>query len=486
LTVGNQFFQLLADSSTRRHARISIHMGRLKQVYSRLSQSAVAWSWIMNGLRLTAGIVVLPLLATKLAKPDFDMYFVFLSLAALVPILDLGFAVSIGRAVSYAMGGAAELKAQGFVPRESASGPNYVLLGKLLHTTRRIYRLLSLGTAVLLGSFGTVMVAQAVSETTLPRLTWAAWGLTLGAVLWEIYSGWWNVFLRHMNQVLASTQQLALAQAVKITLSCVLLLAGADLLSVPLATLVSSFLQRYLARRQVRRLLGTTPPEIASGEARALVATLWPNSWRVGLQFLSGYLAGHANTLICLPLLGLAAGGMYGFSLQLIGICSSMAQVWTLVKWPLIGQLRIQQDHAALRRLIWPRVWLQYLTYAALAIGVIIVVPALLKWRGSEKALLPPLWLGLLALHGFLEMNYVFWGTLISTENRTPFTWPIIISNLISFILVLTLLKTTPLGLGALAVSPLLVNSLYNHWKWPREGARSIHTTWWRFLWRVE
>lgn len=460
-------------------------MGSLKLVCCRLSQSAVAWSWIMNGLRLTAGIVVLPLLATQLAKPDFDMYFVFLSLAALVPILDLGFAVSIGRAVSYAMGGATELKAQGFVPQESASGPNHVLLWKLLHTTRQLYRLLSLGTLVLLGSFGTLMVAKAVPETTQPTLTWAAWGLTLGAVLWEIYSGWWNVFLRNMNQVLASTQQLALAQAVKITFSCLLLLAGAGLLSVPIATLVSSFLQRYLARRLVRRLLGTTAPEVAAGEARALVATLWPNSWRIGLQFLSGYLAGHANTLLCLPLLGLAAGGTYGFSLQLIVICSSMAQVWTLVKWPLIGQLRIKQDHAALRRLIWPRVWLQYLTYAALALGVVIVVPALLEWRGSEKTLLPPLWLALLALHGFLEMNYVFWGTLISTENRTPFTWPIIISNLVSFVLVLTLLKTTSLGLGALVMSPLLVNSLYNHWKWPREGARSIHTTWWRFLSRT-
>ncbi|HPY32275.1 MAG TPA: hypothetical protein PLT00_12285 [Verrucomicrobiota bacterium] len=104
-------------------------MGRLKQVYSHLSQSAVVWSWIMNGLRLTAGNVVLPLLATKFVKPDFDMYFVFLSLAALAPILDLRFAVSIGRAVSYAMGGAAELKAQGFAPQENASGPNYVLLG---------------------------------------------------------------------------------------------------------------------------------------------------------------------------------------------------------------------------------------------------------------------------------------------------------------------------------------------------------------------
>lgn len=460
-------------------------MTKLKQLVSRLTRSAVAWSWIMNGLRLTAGVVVLPLLATKLAKPDFDMYFVFLSLAALVPILDLGFAVSVGRAVSYAMGGATELKAQGFVPQENVSGPNHVLLWKLLHTTRQLYRLLSLGTLALLGSFGTLMVAKAVSETTSPTLTWAAWGLTLAAVLWEIYSGWWNVFLRNMNQVLASTQQLALAQAVKITLSCILLLAGAGLLSVPIATLASSFLQRYLARRLVRRLLGKVAPDVTAQEVKSMVATLWPNSWRIGLQFLSGYLAGHANTLICLPLLGLAAGGTYGFSLQLVFICSSMAQVWTLVKWPLIGQLRIKQDHAALRRLIWPRVWLQYLTYVALALGVVIVVPAVLEWKGSEKTLLPPLWLALLALHGFLEMNYVFWGTLISTENRTPFTWPIIISNLTSFLLVLTLLQTTRLGLGALVLSPLLVSSLYNHWKWPRDGARSIHTTWWRFTLRA-
>ncbi len=457
-------------------------MPSLKQVLRRLHQSAVAWSWIMNGLRLTAGVIVLPLLATKLAKPDFDMYFVFLSLAALVPILDLGFAVSIGRAVSYAMGGATELKAQGFVPQQNATGPNHPMLWRLLYTTRRLYRLLSAGTLVLLGSLGTLLVAKAVPETTSPVITWTAWGLTLTSVLWEIYTGWWNVFLRNMNQVLASTQQLALAQAVKITLSIVLLLAGGGLLSVPIATLASSFLQRALARRCVRRLLGPGDTAVTAAEVKTTVATLWPNSWRIGLQLFSGYLAGQANTLICLPLLGLSAGGTYGFSLTLIFICSSMAQVWTLVKWPLIGQLRIKQDHAALRRLIWPRVWLQYLTYVGLALAVVLAVPALLAWRGSEKTLLPPLWLGLLAVQGFLEMNYVFWGTLISTENRTPFTWPIIITNLSSFLLVLTLLQTTSLGLGALVLAPLLGNTLYNHWKWPREGARSIGSTWWRFL----
>jgi O-antigen/teichoic acid export membrane protein len=80
-------------------------MENLKQALARINRSAVAWSWVMNGLRLASGLVVLPLLVVKLSKPDYDIYFVFLSLTALVPILDLGFAVSIGRAVSYAMGG---------------------------------------------------------------------------------------------------------------------------------------------------------------------------------------------------------------------------------------------------------------------------------------------------------------------------------------------------------------------------------------------
>jgi O-antigen/teichoic acid export membrane protein len=453
-----------------------------RQAISRLWQSAVVWSWVMNGLRLTSGLVVLPLLVVKLSKPDYDMYFVFLSLTALVPILDMGFAVSIGRAVSYAMGGAKELKAHGFVPEQNASSPNYPLLWQLLNTTRWLYRLLTLGALAILGVLGTTMVGKAVSETAAPPLTWVALGLTLASVLWDIYAGRWNVFLQNMNQVLAGLRIGVLAYSLRILLSCALLLLGAGLLSVPVAGLTSSCLLRLLCRRMVLRHLGQRPADLDLHQEKKLLSALWPNSWRVGLQFLSGYLAGQANTLICLPLLGLAASGTYGFSAQLIIMSSGMAQVWTTVKWPLIGQLRIQQDNAALRRLIWPRVWLQYLTHWVLAAAAILIVPLLLRWIHSEKTLLPPLWLGLLALVGFLEMNYSFWGTLISTENRTPFVWPIITSNFISFLLVLLLLHTTELGIQTFVLAPLVVGSLFNYWKWPQEGARSIGTSWLRFL----
>jgi hypothetical protein len=455
-------------------------MTSLEQFTHRVRHSAVAWSWLMNALRLGSGIILLPLLVGRLSKPDFDLYFVFLSLSALVSILDLGFSVSIGRAVSFAMGGAQELQPQGLAATGTLGAPNHELLVRLLHTCRQLYRLLTLVALVLVCGAGTAFIATVIPQSTSPALAWAAWGLTVASILWDIYSGWWNVFLRHMDQVLESTRQMVFAQAVKLALAGALLLAGGGLLSVPLATLAASFLQRHLARRSVRRRLA----EIGPASGASLLGTLWPNSWRAGLQFFSGYLAGQANTLVCLPLLGLAAGGSYGFSLQLATLCASMAQVWTAVKWPLIGQLRVQQNLSGLRRMFWPRVWLQYLTYLVLALFTVLAVPAWLAWAGSDKHLLPAPWLALLALQVFLDMNYSLWGTLISTENRAPYTWPIILTNLSSFLLVLVLLATTQLGVGALVLAPLAANSLCNYWKWPRDGARSVGCAYWAFLLR--
>jgi len=437
----------------------------------------------MNGLRLASGVLVLPLLVVKLTKPDYDMYLVFLSLSALLPILDLGFSVSIGRAVNYAMGGATRLQAFGVVDEPGQSSPNQRMLWQLLHSTRSLYSILSLGVLLLAGIGGTLIIRNAVPQTSSPTITWIAWFVTWVSMGWDLYSGWWSIYLRNMNRVLVSTKQGLLTQVIKIILTCSFLVGGAGLLSVPVAAILGGFLQRFLARRDVLSILDQHHnPGPNSQEVRSMLATLWPNSWRVGIHFLSGYLAGQANTLVCLPLLGLSASGQYGFSYQLISICSGMAQVWTYVKWPQVGQLQIKRDRAALHRLLWPRLWLQYLTYISLVFSVIIIVPALLHWRGSDKTLLPGFWLGLLALNGFMELNCSFWNTLIATENRLPMVWPTLISNIVSLIMIITLAKTTTLGLSAFVIAPLLVGTLFNYWKWPHEGARTLGFSWLKFL----
>jgi len=83
-----------------------------------------------------------------------------------------------------------------------------------------------------------------------------------------------------------------------------------------------------------------------------------------------------------------------------------------------------------------------------------------------------------MATNAFLEMHLSTWGMLIYTDNRIPVLWPILAANAASMALAFGLLQTTPLGLGALVLAPLLAGLVYNYWHWPRAGCRLLETSW--------
>ena len=109
----------------------------------RLKASTVVWSWVYNGLRLASGVILLPLVLHKLPTPELGMYYLLMSVAALVPLVDFGFGPSIGRFVGYAMGGADKLQAQGLAQPGKSHAPNYDLVWELLWASRTLYRYLT-------------------------------------------------------------------------------------------------------------------------------------------------------------------------------------------------------------------------------------------------------------------------------------------------------------------------------------------------------
>jgi len=456
-------------------------MKDIQGIFTRLNNSAVVWSWAFNGFRLASGLFLLPLLLRKLPAGDLGMYYVFLRLSALIPIIDFGFSVSISRYVSYATGGATELKAQGVVPSEKHLPPNFTLLGQLLLSFRHLYRYLALATLVLLGIWGTFNVGLNVHVTSSPNVTWAAWSVTLLAATLEIYFGWWSAFLRGTNQVLLASRQAVLGYTFQLLLAFGLLLSGWGLLSLPIATLAGSFSQRFLARRSCLKFLGELKPAPHAVADQSLLRLLWPNSWRVGLQFLSTYLGAAVPALIFAGLSGAAAFAAYGVSLQIMGICAGMASVWTTVKWPLVGQYRTRQDFAGLRRMLWPRIWLQTATFVLLAGFAVTAGPLVLNWLSPDKELLPANWLYLLALTAFLELQFSFWTTLLSTENRIPSLWPTVATNVVALLLFVVLIRFTSLDFRALVLAPLLAGCLFSYWYWPLAGAKNLQTRWLRF-----
>ncbi len=410
------------------------------------------------------------------------MYYVFLSVTGLLTFLDLGFSGTIGRFVSYAMAGAKEVKAQGFVPSSVESGgPNFQLLWRLLRTTRKLYFFVALMGLLVMGVWGTVLVMRSVAETPNPRLTWVAWAITLAAAGFELYSIWWNSYLYAINRVQESTRIGFLAYTLRLVLSCTFLLLNMGLASVPAAALIGAIANRHFSRRSVLRALGE-PSEQSGGLEKSLLPIMWPNSWRLAVQTLSVYLRTNALTQICMIVFGLRATAEYGLSLQIINIAAGMSMVWTSVKWPQVGQLRSRQDTPGLRKLLWPRVWLLLGTFVILCALAIVIGPPLLKLLGTDKRMLPAGLLVIAAIYSMLDVHFVFWSTLLAIENRIPTLWTTVATNVTSLALGITL--STTIGVSGLMVAPLISGVVFIYWYWPAAGARSLDSTWTRFMFK--
>jgi len=450
---------------------------------SRFRNAAVPWFFVLNALRFASGVFLLPLLLSLLTTSDLGFYYVLLNIAALAPLMDMGLLVSLERSIAYATAGATGLRAHGLhPPTQAAHQPNHLLLWQLLATARAAYGTIAIIILLVLGVVGAFITSHRVAETSSPAVTWFALALTVISCAIEIYTSWWNAFLRGMNHMLQSLRILVGAYVVKLVLSCCFLLAGGGLLSVPAAGIVSSLLAQVFSRRAcLRQLQIPAEASVSRGTITSILRTLWPNSWRAGLQLLSGYLGANASGLICLFAFGLAANAQYGLSVQISMMIQSMSMVWFTVKWPAVSQLQSRHDHAGLRHLLRPRVGLQIATFAVMALLAYVLGPRLLFWIGSEKVLIPDPWFVLLLLVGLLDTQAVFWTTLLSTQNQIPSMRAVIATNIASLLLAVLFINVTGLHLGGLVAAPLLAGLVFNYWYWPKAGARSLHTTWLRF-----
>lgn len=456
------------------------YMNSFASLFTRFANSALGWSWVYNGVRLANAVLIAPLLFRKLSEADYGMFTNFWVVAAIVPMVDFGFSVSIGRFVSYAMGGADTIASTGTAGKASG-GPNYVLVWQLLHATQRLYRWLSIVAFVVIGGIGTIMVAWRINETVHPLWTWVAWGVMICSSVLDIYFGWWNTFLQGMNQVRFSARLGALANMLRLALALVLLLLGLGLLALPMATLVSSLWLRQSARKRCLELL--RPHEITTkSEVLPLLRKIWPNTWRMGIHLLSGCFRNLVFVLICNRIFDLAVVGSLGFSMQITAAISGISAVWTAVKWPIVGQQLARQEYAAVRKTLWNRYCLQFLTFSCMTVVLIPTAPVWVNWISSGKHALPIPWLALLALNAFLDLQFTFWTTLICLDNRLPFLWPTVLTNVSAVVLLLVLLNATSLGVNALVLAPLIAGLAFNYWYWMIPGAKTLRVPLWRFV----
>ena len=255
----------------------------------------------------------MPILLRCLPTEDVGLWFVFVSLASLAQLLELGFQPTLSRNMAYVYSGAEALGERGLPQHVTQDGrPNLGLLAALIVTSSRIYRIVGSIGAVLLLVAGTLYIQTILAPVQDPQESVLAWVAYAGGYVISLYFGYFNALLQGRGDITQANKVVVIARGGQVLLGGFAILAGYGLLGFGIASLVVSVLGRWLARRY---FFDPRRPEMkAVGASEVphrsdLTKTLWYNASRQGAVNLGAFLIQRGNILLASSFLGLGAGG---------------------------------------------------------------------------------------------------------------------------------------------------------------------------------
>jgi len=437
----------------------------------------VAWGYLAQFLQYGAALLVLPLLLRELTAPELGLWYVFMTIAVLVTMLDMGFTPTLARNVSYVMGGARRLLPDGFETADRPGEVDDALLAAVVGASRTIFRWASVAALALLAGPGTAYVVHVARGEIEPAVLGASWAVFVLATVVNLYFKYYTPLLQGRGLYAAFYRASAISNLAFVGVTAVALLAGGGLLAVAGGYLVSALVGRALSARWTwdpafrRRVEAAGPPPVPPA---TIVRTLWHNAWRLGVGVIGAFLILRGNTLLASAYLGLATTAAYALTLQVMSAVQSTATVAFNVQQPRLAQLRVAGDRVGLARTVERSLELSVAVYVACALALLAVGPALIASIGANTSLLPVPLLAWVAAMVLLELVHTLAAGVIVSGNTVPFVAPALLSGLAIVAIAWAGLHHGGQGVAWLIGTQFAVQLAYNNWKWPYVVYRDV------------
>jgi len=443
-----------------------------------ISKSDVYWGFLAQGLNVASGLLLLPIVLRYLLPEEVGLWFVFMSLAGMAQLLELGFQPTIARNVAYVYAGAQKLDAHGCVPNSTEHSPvNVKLLQQLFWTARRIYLGVAAVAMLVLGIIGSIYVVTLLTPKMEMLHVVSIWLVFSFGYVINFYYGYFNGFLQGRGDVTATNKIVVASRIVSILLASILLVMGFGLFGIAIASLISSLIGRFLASRLFWSGAGVEMAKMAKGKVSAdhsLLSILWPNASRLGWVSLGGFLITRANILIASSFLGLQDVASYGLTFQILLTISGVANVILNLNMPRLSgdQIRGRQDRVL--ESFGKSLASAWLIFIIASVFFIVFGGEMLQVIGSRTHLLSTSLMVVFAVVMFLEMNHSLCAAYLTTHNEIPFVRAALLSGFGIVIVSITLVTVLHFGVWGLVLSQGMVQLAYNNWKWPIDAAKRM------------
>jgi len=435
-------------------------------------------SYLAYFLRLTANIILLPIILSQLSTDEYGAWNIFISIGAIVNLVDVGFGSVLTRYSTYAFCGARSIGEKGLPEMGEESNTNYELLNKVFYVAKRIYSKLFAITiiisVVLTGYilFKTVQLLDTVYVV-------SAWLIYAASCCMQIYYVSYNCIIKGMGNIKESSGYFIIQQVVHIALAFILLRLGFGLIGLATSHFVSTLVFRVLNSRFLKKKLSLSKDILLemkadiSTEYEAVYAAVKKNTKEIALVTVSNYFSNYGMTLICSMFLPLSAIASIGITNQLIGVVGGIANGVFSSYISKMGDMLINGKLKKLRSLFSKlNVWF-ILAYVVGTVAVVFVGPIALRIIQSDTQLLNTPIILLMALSSFLINNHQRCTNFIMLSNRQPHVKAYFITTLAVLIASFACMLLSHSVLGYI-IPNLVIQAFYNGWKWPLEAYKKL------------
>lgn len=389
----------------------------MRKIVHKIAHSPTLMTWGSFALRSISMVVVLPLLLTRLDTNEISLWYLFLSIAGLQSLMDVGFSPTFSRVIAYAMGGADVSQLQR--PLAKGGGANKETLKKIIVSMRFVYVRIAVAWFCFITIIGTFFVIRPVSLMEDPTEAWVAWTIMVVCSYMIMWGSVYSAYLQGINQVaLLRRWEMAFAAGGMVS-SVVVLLAGGGLLSLVLVSQAWQVASVVRNRMLVKTIEGAQRIQVRedSRDSRVMAA-VWPSAWRSGVGILMSYGLIQVSGIFYAQVATASQAAMYFLALRLIQVVSQFSQAPFYSKLPIMARHYAVGKRQELLKMASRGMALAFWSFAAGFLGLGLLADSVLSVIGSNVAFPPQLLWSILGLALYAERYGAMHIQLYSLTNR--------------------------------------------------------------------
>lgn len=438
-------------------------------------------TWGSFFTRSISFVVVLPLLLRKLPAEEIVVWYLFMTITSLQFMMDIGFGSTTSRAISYAMGGATDVR--GFHAESEEFGdkhPNWPLLGKVISNMKTVYTLLALVVLIVAGILGTWALMKPIAQIHDQTSVWLAWLLILLFYPINMRTSIYGLYLEGINQVALVRRWDIFTSLGSIISFFLILFLGGGILSLVIANQTWGFfriLRNWMLCRHVEE--GRFKSFRKEPFDKELFASLWPSTWRSGVGAFMSYGLISVSSMLIAQVGDTAQTASYLLAMRLMDTVDQFSQGPFYSKLPLLARKRAEGDITGLISIAQRGMAIGFWAFVSGFIFLALFAQPLLTFVKSNASFASPdLWL-LIGIAFFIHRYGAMHIQLYSTTNHIIWHIADTVSGTVFIVVSLTLLS----HMGVYAFPVAMICGWLGFYSWFAAGYsyRAMNTSFWRF-----